>query len=100
MAGGAYPGSRMKIDAASLNNGNAAAWLERGLQAIRSGDLAIDLSAVRTVDSAAVALLLGWQRAAQARGASLALAGVPDGIVSLAALYGVDSLLGTGQGTT
>ena len=54
----------MKLDVTSITNDNAAALIETGGQAIRSGDLTIDLSAVKQVDSAAVALLLQWQRGA------------------------------------
>ncbi|MCK7497155.1 MAG: ABC transporter substrate-binding protein [Comamonadaceae bacterium] len=41
-----------------------------GARAIRGGDLPFDLAAVRQVDSAAVALLLEWQREAPRAGAS------------------------------
>lgn len=84
----------MKLDAASITNDNATALLPAGVEAIRAGDTVIDLGAVREVDSAAVALLLAWQREAQAAGSSLQFAAVPDGIASMAKLYGVDALLG------
>lgn len=84
----------MKLDAASITNENAAALLPAGIEAIRSGESVIDLASVREVDSAAVALLIAWQREAQAVGKSLDLTGVPDGVASLAKLYGVDVLLG------
>ncbi len=66
----------------------------RGCRAYPQGDVAIDCSALAQVDSAAVAVLLAWQRAATARGQTLALHGVPPQLASLATLYGVDSLLG------
>jgi phospholipid transport system transporter-binding protein len=40
-----------------------------------------------------VALLLAWQREAQARGARLTLSGLPAALRSLATLYGVDELI-------
>jgi phospholipid transport system transporter-binding protein len=83
----------VKIDAASISNENAAALLAAGIDAIRAGDAEFDLSAVRQVDSSAVALLLAWQREAQARGARLALTGLPAALRSLATLYGVDELI-------
>ncbi len=83
----------MRIDAASISNENAAALLAAGIDAIRAGDAHFDLSAVRQVDSSAVALLLAWQREAQARGARLALSGLPAALKSLATLYGVDELI-------
>ncbi len=84
----------MKIEAASITNANAGELLAAGAAAIAGGELVFDLSGVTEVDTAAVALLLEWQRQAQARGARLDLAGVPGDIASLARLYGVDSLLG------
>ena len=83
----------MKLDVASITNENAASLLERGLAAVRSGDIAFDLAGVTAVDSAAVALLLAWQRAAAEQGKKLTFGGVPAGIASLAQLYGVDGLL-------
>lgn len=84
----------MKLDVASITNENAATLLERGVAAIRAGDVTIDLGGVTTVDSAAVALLLAWQRAATSQGKRLTFSGMPSGIVGLAGLYGVDALLG------
>ena len=84
----------MKIEAASITNANAGELLAAGAAAIAGGELVFDLSGVTEVDTAAVALLLEWQRQAQARGARLELTGVPRDIASLARLYGVDGLLG------
>ncbi len=86
----------MKVEAKSITNANAGELLAAGSGAIARGDLAFDLAAVAEVDSAAVALLLEWQRQAIARGGRLALTGVPADVVSLARLYGVDSLLDLG----
>ncbi|MCS6945513.1 MAG: STAS domain-containing protein [Sutterellaceae bacterium] len=83
----------MKIDAAAITMDNAGTLVEAGLAAIARGDTVVDLSAVRSVDSSAVALLLAFYRAARAQGKTLALHGVPDALVSLARLYGVESLL-------
>ena len=58
-----------------------------------AGDLIVDLSEVTEADSAALALLLDWLRAARAAGRTLTVRGLPAGLRSLAALYGVDALL-------
>jgi phospholipid transport system transporter-binding protein len=86
----------MKLDATSMTNDNAAALLDAGVAAIRAGDTVFDLGAVAQVDSAAVALLLAWQREAQSRaaGGCVTLTNVPPALTSLATLYGVESLLG------
>jgi phospholipid transport system transporter-binding protein len=86
----------MKIEATSITNANAGDLLAEGAAVIALGDFAFDLSSVAEVDSAAVALLLEWQRQSVARGGRLVLSGVPADIDSLARLYGVDSLLDFG----
>lgn len=84
----------MNIAATSITNANAGELLAAGVDAIAGGDFSFDLAAVAEVDTAAIALLLEWQRQAMARGGRLALSGVPADIASLARLYGVDGLLG------
>lgn len=86
----------MRLEATSINNANAVELLAVGSAAIAGGDFVFDLQSVTEVDTAAVALLLEWQRQAIARGGRLQLAGVPADIASLARLYGVDGLLDLG----
>jgi phospholipid transport system transporter-binding protein len=83
----------MRLDSTELGMTNAAQVAAAGIEAIRGGDLAFDLSAVRTCDSSAVAVVLAWQREAQARGARLQLSGLPVDLLSLATVYGVAPLL-------
>jgi phospholipid transport system transporter-binding protein len=83
----------MRVDSADIGMNNAAQIAAAGIEAIRGGDTAFDLSAVRTCDSSAVAVVLAWQREAQARGAQLQLSGLPPGLASLATVYGVAPLL-------
>jgi phospholipid transport system transporter-binding protein len=86
----------MRVEASDLGMSNAAAVAAAGIEAIRSGDTSFDLSGVRTCDSSAVAIILAWQRAAQARGAQLQLSGLPPDLLSLATVYGVRPLLQLG----
>jgi len=90
----------MNIEAKSITNANAGELLVAGSAAIARGELSFDLAAVAEVDTAAIALLLEWQRQAIARGGRLALTGVPADIASLARLYGVDGLLDLGAQAT
>ena len=83
----------MRIDSTDIGMNNAAQIAAAGMEAIRSGDAVFDLSAVRTCDSSAVAVVLAWQREAQARGAQLELSGLPASLASLATVYGVAPLL-------
>jgi phospholipid transport system transporter-binding protein len=69
------------------------ALFESGLQHLASEDLLVDFSRVEAVDSAAVSMLLGWQRAAQRSQRTLRVTGLPDDLLSLAHLYGVTELL-------
>ena len=53
-----------------------------------------DLGGLVHVDSAALAVMLALKRRAEGDGAQLAFASVPDTLVSLARVYGVDALVG------
>ena len=81
--------------APSLTVDNARIVLDAGLQAIAGGEHVIDFSGLTAVDSAAVAVLLAWQRAARAKSVSLSFINMPGTLQSLAELYGVASLLPT-----
>ena len=72
---------------------NATQLAELGMAAIQAGDASFDLSVVRTCDSSALVVLLAWQRTALASGRSLEVSGVPADMLSLATVYGVDSVL-------
>ncbi len=58
-----------------------------------SGVLRIDASALRAVDSSALALLLQARRLAQAAGRTVVVDGAPPKLQQLAQLYGLDGLL-------
>ncbi len=81
--------------APSLTVENARDMLAAGLQAIAGGQHVIDFSGLTQVDSAAVAVLLAWQRAARDRKIVLSFINLPDMLQSLAELYGVAGLLPT-----
>ncbi len=83
----------MRVEANDMSLANAAQIAELGIEAIHGGDASFDLSAVRTCDSSALAVLLTWQREAQAAGHRIELSGVPDDMKSLATVYGIDGLL-------
>lgn len=84
----------MKLDTDSITNQNAALIVETGQAAIRGGDLVIDFSAVVRCDTAAVACVLAWIRIAQSSGKKLVLVALPKDLLSLAKLYGVETLIG------
>ena len=72
---------------------NAKTVLEAGLRALASGETAFDLGELTAVDSAAVATLLAWQRAARKLGKSVTFLHLPPNLHSLVELYGVGDLL-------
>ena len=77
----------------TLTTANAHLVLAEGLQAIASGQFEFDFAATQQADSAGVALLLCWQRAAQKRGVTLRLLNLPASLQSLAQLYDVAEFL-------
>ena len=77
----------------TLTVNNATTTLDAGLSAIADGQTEIDLAQLTAVDSAAVATLVAWQRAALERGAPLTFKNASVNLQSLAELYDVADLL-------
>ena len=85
-------GSSLKVTAPMYFSG-ATALLAAGRAAITAEVKEIDLAAIDDADSAALAVLFAWLRDAKSRNASLRIVNPPAGLMSLAALYGVDDFL-------
>ena len=77
----------------AMNHDTAKSLLEAGRAALAAGAPLFDLSAVAEVDSSGLAVIFGWQRAADAQGKKVRIAHPPANLVSLAELYGVSALL-------
>jgi len=77
----------------SLTVANATEALAQGLAALRAGQNVFDLGQVEAVDSAAVSVMLAWQRAAVQSGIKLELRNLPGQLQSLTKLYGVCTLV-------
>lgn len=73
--------------------------LNAGIGAVVQPRVDVDASALQTFDSSALAVLLEGRRAALAAGKTFAVTGLPAGLQSLAALYGVRALLEPEAGT-
>ena len=82
----------LSLDALTFENAHVA--LDQGWAALASGETVFDLGGVKSADSSALALMLAWQRRAREQGRSLKFINVPGNIDALAAVYGVDGLLG------
>jgi phospholipid transport system transporter-binding protein len=85
-------GDVLRLEGA-LTMATVGALLDAGRRQLAAADRVIDLSAVTVADSAALALLFDWLRTARANGRRLVVRGMPEGMRSLAAVYGVEALL-------
>ena len=81
----------------TLTHATASAAYQAGLGRIAAGansaELQVDCAALAQFDSSALAVLLGWRRAAAVRGLSLQVLNLPAQLASLALAYGIDTLL-------
>jgi phospholipid transport system transporter-binding protein len=68
----------------------ACGVMEAGLRLLKGGDVVVDLSAVPEADSAALAVLLAWQREQHHWQGSLRVEHAPLGLRSIARVYGAD----------
>ncbi len=82
----------MVLQDQELSLRNAVSVSEAGLQAIHAGSDQVDMSTLQVVDSAAVAVMLTWQRQAQTLHRNLQFVGVPASLLSLISLYGLTEL--------
>lgn len=64
-----------------------------GVAAIARGETEFDIAPMVDVDSASIALLLAWQRAALAQKLTLKFTGAGAAVLELAELYGVADIL-------
>jgi phospholipid transport system transporter-binding protein len=72
---------------------HAGALLEQARAEIAQGAEVIDLGEVTELDSSLLAALLAWMREAKARNVALTFARLPEGLTTIAGLYGVADLL-------
>lgn len=62
-----------------------------------NGSLVIDLSAVTRADSAGLALLVGWVRRGNAAGVTTVFKDIPEQLLAIARVSGVENMLPTDQ---
>jgi phospholipid transport system transporter-binding protein len=86
---------------AILTHAQASACVRELGQALAAepGAAVLDASGLGSFDSSALAVLLELQRISTRAGRALAVQGLPERLVALATLYGVESLLGAGAAT-
>ena len=76
---------------------NANAILSQSNAFEMKGDLEVDFSAVTDIDTAALSLVMEWQRRALASNCKISFANLPENLNSLAALYGVADFIPSGK---
>ncbi len=72
---------------------NVGAVLAEGANQLREGARTFDLGEVTEIDSSLLAAMLSWMREARRQQAEIEFANLPEGLATIARLYGVDSLL-------
>jgi phospholipid transport system transporter-binding protein len=72
---------------------NVANVLEEGRRHLDEGVRMVDLSEVTEIDSSLLAALLAWLRDSKAREREISFTNIPEGLQTIARLYGVDGLL-------
>lgn len=77
----------------SLDFASVPVLLRQGYDWLGGGQMRIDLSAVSHCNSAALGLLLEWQRQARTRNASLLFHNIPAGLLEIARVCEVQDLL-------
>ena len=94
--------ARLTVDGEILALAGELRLAGAGREAIRDvrGDAAVlDLSGVRTCDSAGLALVVDWLRAARRRDLRLSIRGAPQQLVHLAQVSGLEDIIsGEGKG--
>ena len=85
-------GERMVVSGA-LTLATVAAVLREGSAVIGQGVRTVDLAEVGELDSSALALMLAWLREAKRQKRELQFANLPQGLTTIARLYGVADLL-------
>ena len=72
---------------------NVGALLEEGRAHLKAGVHTIDLGEVTELDSSLLAVLLAWRRESRAAQIALAVEGLPEGLTTIARLYGVEAFV-------
>lgn len=85
-------GGKLSVEGAVTIN-NVVTVVERGIALFDRDSLMVDLKQVTEVDSAAICMLLEWQREAARRSCRICFASMPPNLEGLAQLYGVYELI-------
>jgi phospholipid transport system transporter-binding protein len=88
-----FDGGKLSVEGAVTIN-NVVTVVEQGVSLFdRDSLIVVDLKQVTEVDSAAICMLLEWQREAIRRSCRIRFASMPPNLEGLAQLYGVYELI-------
>ncbi len=85
-------GNRMLLSG-PVTFANIKSVLEEGLRQVNDGIRTVDFAEVSELDSSLLAAMLAWLRAARSEKSDLVFANLPEDLVTLARVYGVEPLL-------
>jgi phospholipid transport system transporter-binding protein len=74
---------------------SAESLVQEGRRLFEGSEVTVDLGGVSEADSAALSVLLQWERDAADKGRRMLFTNLPAGLQSLATLYGVNELFPT-----
>ena len=83
----------MKIDQEMVTFDDIGHWESQARAALIACDAVFDCSEVKSADSALLALILKWLKEAQEKNLQPQIINLPEGMWSLAKLYGVRGLI-------
>ncbi|HJA17573.1 STAS domain-containing protein [Sutterella sp. AM11-39] len=83
----------MRLSEEKITRGNAVAVKAAVLASAQAGDTVLDFSNVKSVDSTSVSILMSWVRTLQSLQRTPEIRCVPEKMLSLMRLYGVNDLL-------
>lgn len=81
-----------------LTFASVAALMEQAAELFSASDCVLDLAAVERADSAGLALLIHWLRQARRQGCELRLLHVPEQMLAMARVSGLEPILPLGTG--
>jgi ABC-type transporter Mla MlaB component len=93
MTAAVQPAGKVLAITGDMTIETASTLLQQGVAAMSTSPAEFDLAAVGHVDSAGLAVLFGWQRAASSQGKSFQIINPPRNLSSLASVYDVTDLL-------
>lgn len=67
--------------------------LEEGIRHVKEGVRTVDLAEVGELDSSMLAAMLAWIREGRERKTEISFENLPEGLLTLARVYGVDAFL-------